>query len=112
MAFTSMWLATCGATSARSPARMFTTPPGKSLVAMISENVSAGRGLRAEASTTAVLPDKITGATNETRASNGDSSGHTMTTTPVGSGVVKLKWELATGFTAPKTELNLSAQPA
>src|SRR2546423_423138 len=96
----------------RSPARIFTTPPGRSLVAIISENVNAGSGLRIDASTTAVFPARITGAINETSASSGDSSGQTTTTTPVGSGTVKLKCELATGFTAPKTELNLSVHPA
>ena len=33
-------------------------------------------------------------------------------TTPVGSGVVKLKCELATGFTEPNIWLYLSVQPA
>jgi len=40
------------------------------------------------------------------------SSGQMTTTTPVGSGIVKLKCELATGFTAPKIWPNLSVQPA
>ncbi len=63
-------------------------------------------------STTAVLPLKITGATNETSARSGGSLGQTTTTTPVASGMVKLKCELATGFTALKIWLNLSVQPA
>src|SRR5437588_12570732 len=88
------------------------TPAGKSLVAMISENVRAGSGLLAEARTTAQLPLKTTGATNETNASRGGSSGQITTTTPVGSGIVKLKCEDATGFTEPKIWLNLSVQPA
>ena len=54
----------------------------------------------------------MTGATNETSASSDGSSGQTITTTPVGSGTVKLKCELATGFTEPKIWLNLSVQPA
>src|SRR5882724_2923484 len=98
--------------SARLPVRMFTTPPGKSLVARISANVAAGSGNFSEAMTTTVLPDKMTGASNETSASNGGESGASTTTTPVGSGVVKLKWELATGFTLLNTWENLSVQPA
>src|SRR5438270_5296512 len=102
----------CGANSARSPANTLTTPAGKSLVAIISENVSAGSGFVVDASTIAQLPLKMAGTISETNASNGGSSGQITTTTPVGSGNVKLKCELATGFTVPKSWLNLSAQPA
>src|SRR5438067_12368681 len=102
----------CGASSARSPAKTLITPGGRSLVAMISEKVSAASGFAVETSTTAQLPLKITGMTSETNASSGGSSGQITTTTPVGSGVVKLKCELATGFTAPKIWVNLSVQPA
>ena len=63
-------------------------------------------------STIAVLPLKITGATSDTSASNDGSSGASTTTTPVGSGVVKLKCDDATGFTLPKTCEYLSVQPA
>ena len=70
---------------------------------MISENVSAASALVVDAKTTAQLPLKITGATNETRPSKAGLSGQSATTTPVGSGVVKLKCELATGLTEPKT---------
>ena len=42
-------------------------------------------------------------ATSETNASSEGSSGASTTTTPVGSGVVKLKCDEATGFTLPKT---------
>src|SRR6476620_6917750 len=107
-----MWLAMCGASSAGSPERIFTTLPGRSLVAMISEKVRAGSGWVAEVSTTAALPLRMTGATNEARGRSGGSLGQSTTTTPVGSGRVKLKCELATGFTELKTWLNLSVQPA
>src|SRR6266404_7370706 len=102
----------CGTSSARSPANRLITPDGKSLVAIISENVSAGRGFVSEARTIAQFPLRITGITIETNASSGGSSGQITTTTPVGSGVVKLKCDVATGFTAPKTCVNLSVQPA
>src|SRR5450432_1057872 len=102
----------CGASSIGFPERMLTTPPGRSLVAMISEKVRAGSGLVAEVRTIAVFPLKMTGATNETRGRSGGSLGQTITTTPVGSGEVKLKCELATGFTELKIWLNLSVQPA
>src|SRR5471032_3317534 len=102
----------CGMSSARLPVRMFTTPPGKSLVARISENVAAGSGNFSDGITIAVLPLKITGATSDTSASNDGSSGTSTTTTPVGSGVVKLKCDDATGFTLLKTCEYLSVQPA
>ena len=91
---------------------LLSTPPGKSLVAIISEKVSAGRGDVAEARTTAVLPLRITGTVSETSARSEGSLGQMTTTTPVGSGMVKLKCELATGFTALKIWLNLSVHPA
>ncbi len=52
-----------------------TTPPGRSLVAMISAKVSATSGCVVEGMTTAVLPARMTGATRETRASSEGSSG-------------------------------------
>src|SRR5439155_13287383 len=96
----------------RFPVRTFTTPPGKSLVARISVNVIAGSGYLSEATTTAALPLRITGATSETSGTRGGSSGASTTTTPVGSGVVKLKCELATGLTLPNICEYLSVQPA
>src|SRR6185436_13651767 len=102
----------CGASSARLPVKRFTTPPGKSLVARISVNVTAGSGYFSEATTMAALPLKITGAIRDTSDTNDGSSGASTTTTPIGSGVVKLKCGVATGFTLPKTWENLSVQPA
>ena len=92
----------CGMSSARFPVKMLTTLPGRSLVARISANVAAGSGNFSDEITIAVLPLKITGATSDTSASSGGSSGASTTTTPVGSGVVKLKCDVATGFTLPK----------
>src|SRR3954452_6038053 len=43
MAFTSMWLASQGASSARRPVSRFTTPPGTSLVAITSASPTAAR---------------------------------------------------------------------
>src|SRR5579871_5217117 len=102
----------CGASSARLPVKIFTTPPGRSLVARISANVAAGNGNFSEATTTAALPLRITGATRDTSPNSGGSSGASTTTTPVGSGVVKLKCDVATGFTLPNTCEYLSVQPA
>src|ERR1035437_2987599 len=62
--------------------------------------------------TIAALPLKITGAVRETSASSDGSSGARTTTTPVGSGVVKLKCDVATGFTLLKICEYLSVQPA
>ena len=47
-----------------------------------------------------------------TRPSSGGSSGASTPTTPVGSGMVKLKYGPATGFAPPSTCGSLSAQPA
>src|SRR5438876_8978594 len=98
--------------SARLPVKRLTTPPGKSLVARISVKVIAGSGYLSEATTTAVLPLKSTGETREISGSSAGSSGTRTTTTPVGSGTVKLKWDVATGFTLPKIWEYLSVQPA
>ena len=68
-----------------------TTPPGTSDVASTSVSVTAGSGLASEATTTAALPDTMTGARRLTRPSRLDASGATTPTTPVGSGMLKLK---------------------
>ena len=81
-------------------------------MARISAKVMAGRGYFSEAISTTVFPLRITGAARETKESKGGSSGVNTTTTPVGSVVVKLKCEVATGLTLPKTCEYLSVQPA
>src|ERR1700744_5220799 len=101
-----------GTSSARLLVSRFTTPPGKSLVAKISAKVAAGNGYFSEGITITVLPLRMTGATRETKASNDGSSGASTTTTPIGSGVVKLKCDDATGFTLPNTCEYFSVQPA
>src|ERR1051325_8467098 len=102
----------CDASSARRPVNRLATPPGRSLVARISAKVAAGRGNVSDATTAAVFPLRITGATSETSASKDGSSGARTTTTPEGSGMVKLKCDVATGFTLPNTCEYLSVQPA
>lgn len=62
--------------------------------------------------TTAVLPVAITGATTETRPRNDDCCGATTVTTPVGSGVDRLKKGPATGFAPPTIWPILSVHPA
>jgi hypothetical protein len=54
----------------------------------------------------------MAGAIRETSPSSGGSSGATTATTPVGSGIVKLKYGPATGFDDPITCASLSAKPA
>src|SRR5882724_4228844 len=112
IAFTSMWLASHGASSARCPVSKLTTPPGTSLVAIASASSIAARGCVSEASATTALPPVRTGASRDTRPRSGGSSGATTATTPVGSGIVKLKYGPATGFEPPSTCGSLSAQPA
>ena len=88
---TSAWLASHGAISAADPVRMFTTPPGTSLVASTSPRVIALRGYCSLAITTTVLPLTSAGATTLANPSSEDCGGATIATTPVGSGVERLK---------------------
>src|SRR5436305_6092031 len=81
----------CGASSLRSPARRLKTPAGRSLVAMISEKVRGASAFAGEASTMTLLPLAMIGAITETIPSKAGSSGASAATTPVGSGIVKLK---------------------
>src|SRR5262245_62335230 len=91
---------------------MLTTPPGTSDVASTSPNVTAGSGRCVEETTTAVLPEAITGATTETSPSSELDCGARMPTTPVGSGADTLKNGPATGLRLPRTCAILSVQPA
>ena len=88
------------------------TPPGTSLVASASLRVTAGSGRASDARATTVLPDTMIGASRDTRASSGASSGAMSPTTPVGSGTVKLKYGPATALAPPSTDGSLSAHPA
>ena len=54
----------------------------------------------------------MTGASTLTRPSRLESAGAIVTTTPVGSGTLKLKYGPATGLAAPATWATLSLQPA
>src|SRR5690242_19155078 len=110
-ALMSMCDASHGAISAALPVRMLTTPPGRSEVAMHSDSVTAGTGYFSLAITTTVLPVTIAGAMTETRPSSGPL-GATVATTPVGSGVDRLKNGPDTGLPLPSTWTYLSAQPA
>src|SRR4029453_12459041 len=61
---------------------------------------------------TVVLPDTTAGASLEIRPSRALSPGAAIPTTPVGSGIVKLKYGPATGLVAPRSWPILSAHPA
>src|ERR671924_703378 len=91
IAFTSMWPASQDTSSFVSQVRTFTTPPGTSDVESTSASETAGSGLFSLAITTPVLPLTIAGASRDTRPSNDCSCGATMPTTPIDSGIVKLK---------------------
>ena len=65
---------------------MLTTPPGTSEVARHSARVIAGSGRSSLVSTTAVLPDTMTGATTDTSPSRLEPCGASTATTPVASG--------------------------
>ena len=73
---------------------------------------SGASAFKLEASATTLLPLAMIGATTDTIPSKAGASGASATTTPVGSGIVKLKCDVATGFTDPKICENLSVQPA
>ena len=91
---------------------MLTTPGGTSEVASTSASVIAGSGRFSDAIRTTELPATSGGASRDTRPSREDVSGATIPTTPVGSGIVKLKYGAATGLLLPSTWAILSAQPA
>ena len=80
-----------GSSSLRNPVSRLTTPAGKSEVASTSPSVRAGSGDFSEARATTVLPPARAGAIRSTRPARAGSSGATTPTTPVGSGMVKLK---------------------
>src|SRR6266571_7695185 len=112
IALTSMCPASTGASSAANPVSTFTTPPGTSDVASTSASVTDDSGCASLATTTAVFPVAMTGASTLTRPSRLGLAGATTATTPVGSGTLKLKYGPATGFAAPATCATLSGQPA
>ena len=87
------------------------TPPGTSLVASASPRVTAGSGRASDARATTVLPETMIGASRDTRASSGASSGAMRPTTPVGSGTVKLKYGPATALAPPRTDGQLVGPP-
>src|SRR6478609_6284979 len=114
-ALTSWCEASVGARSAVRPESRLTTPPGTSEVASTSPSDSAGSGARSAAATTTVLPVAIAGATTDTRPSSEKpypACGASTPTTPVGSGVDRLKNGPATGLAPPATCATLSVQPA
>ena len=61
---------------------------------------------------THVFPERIAGIIEDIKPNKEFSSGATIPTTPIGSKIVKLKWEDATGLTDPKIGLILSGHPA
>src|SRR5690349_14183583 len=103
IAFTSRCAASHEATAAELAVTALTTPPGTSEVASTSPSVTAGSGRSEEVSTTAVLPEAMTGATTETSPSSEEDCGARMPTTPVGSGADTLKYGPATGLRLPST---------
>src|SRR5438132_9273211 len=86
-----MCAASQGSSSLRWPLMMFTTPAGTSLVANTSARVSAASGCASAASATTTLPPHSAGASRRTSPESGACSGAMIATTPVGSGIVKLK---------------------
>ena len=111
-ASTSTCAARTGSSSFFKPVRRLTTPPGTSDVASTSASVTAGSGRDSDAITTTVLPVTVAGARRLTSPSRELVSGAIRPITPVGSGIVKLKYGAPTGLLEPSTCPILSAQPA
>jgi hypothetical protein len=88
------------------------TPAGTSDVASTSDKVTAGSAAGPLATSTAVLPVAMTGASTLTRPSSPPSGGVITATTPVGSGTLKLKYGPATWLAPPAIWATLSGQPA
>ena len=86
-----MWDEKCSKSSCRCPVRIFTTPPGTSDVWSTSAKDMEEMGLDSDAKTTMVFPPAMTGATMEMSPNKDESSGAKAATTPVASGMVKLK---------------------
>ena len=85
------------------PVKIFTTPEGTSELEITSAKEMELRGCFSEAITTHEFPETITGMIEEISPNKGLSSEENKPTIPMGSSSVKLKCEVATGFTAPKT---------
>ena len=103
IAFTSICELKCSANSSLFPVKIFTTPPGTSEEFKTSAKVIEGNGYASEDNTTQVFPPAIEAAMDETSPSSGLFSEERIPTTPVGSKILKLKCELATGFIDPNT---------
>jgi len=82
---------------------MFTTPAGNSAAARASAKPTASKGKRSLATSTAVLPLTITGASTLTRPSRALSWGASTAVTPTGSGSEMVPNGPATGLTVPRT---------
>ena len=98
---------------ASGPVSRLTTPPGHVGGGQhLGEGDGRQRPVGRGGDDHAVLPVTITGATTQTRPSRTTPAGASTATTPVGSGVERLKNGPATGLALPTTWVTLSAQPA
>src|SRR5690606_10262047 len=95
--------------ASRAPVTMLMTPPGTSDVSNTWYRSVAASGCGSDGTTTTVLPMATAGATSETKAKSGRSSGQPMPRTPMGSGTARVTWRPRVRCTAPSY---LSAQAA
>src|SRR5665213_57157 len=109
---TSSCEASTDANSSLRPVTILSTPAGKSDDDVISPNNTPGVGRRSLARATTVLPTHSGAKTASTNPSRDESCAHTTPTTPLGTGIEKLKNGPATGLVAPSTWAILSVQPA
>ncbi|CAF3843714.1 unnamed protein product [Rotaria sp. Silwood1] len=80
---------------------MLIEPEGKSLVAITSAKLNAGKGYFSFARMMHEFPDASTGRILEIIGRKLKVSGKIIPTIPVGSGIEKLKYPACTGFTVP-----------
>src|SRR6202167_6578331 len=112
MPSTSSCAASTGASSSVRPVTTFSTPAGKSDDDVISPSRTAGVGRFSLARATTVLPTHSGASTASTNPSSEDSCTQTTPTTPLGTGIEKLKNGPATGLVPPSTWAILSVHPA
>ena len=92
IALTSMWEASDGAVSASVPVRRLTTPPGTSEVASTSASVIAGSGPLGRGGDDRGVAGDDHRRDHADQAEQAESGGASTATTPVGSGVERLKY--------------------
>ena len=104
--------ASIGANSSVKPVTTFSTPAGKSDDVVISPEQRGRRRPSWLAIATTALPAAMGASTASTKPTSESSWAQTTPTTPLGTGIEKLKNGPATGLVPPRTWAILSVHPA